>query len=482
MSRSVRRLLAPRLVPASSMVQAAQAGAVGHRDVPEDHRDRDQRAAVEPIEPALVEGRGVAEAEEDARDGRRHDRQKIHGPAARPLVALDQVRQQERVERAGGRGGAPIDQRVAQRDGVRADIGKVGQGPRHVVGETDRQGADDEGPVDQHDHDGQQRARRKAGPRHAARHRRIRHGRGAPADGHIGVATALEAQVGDIQRQGQGCEDRADRGCPGNITITGDEAVGLRGQDVIAPGDQGRIAEVLEDVNGGDQRGRDQAGAGHRQGDASEDLPGPGPQVAGSLLLARVAAREHVGDQLVGKREKGDGLHAPEPVDPEHVPGLAEQIVGDDATRAKEQEIAGGDDEGRRQKGKDADELKEGFPPHVAHDHGIGINQPEHHGRGRGEGRRDDRVEQRPDPRGCGEKVHVAADPRGDDHLNLRIDDERRDQAHRSDEHQEKGRLAAQLAHDSIPGHKRGARRADRERPASPPESPIRGRLSSARA
>ena len=129
------------------------------------------------------------------------------------------------------------------------------------------------------------------------------------------------------QRQPE--QDGADDRGAGEVAEAGDQAVGERGQDGVLAGDQGRVAEVLEDVDRHQQDAADQAGPRQGQRDGAEDGPRIGAQVARGLLEARVGAGQDVGDELVGVREEGDGLDAPQAVEPEDVRALAEDVVGD---------------------------------------------------------------------------------------------------------------------------------------------------------
>ena len=56
-------------------------------------------------------------------------------------------------------------------------------------------------------------------------------------------------------------QDRADDGRAGEVAEAGDQAVGERGQHRVLAGDQGRVAEVLEDVDRHEQDAADQARA-----------------------------------------------------------------------------------------------------------------------------------------------------------------------------------------------------------------------------
>src|SRR5207302_1923574 len=82
---------------AVDLPQPGDRGLVPDGDVPEHHRQDDERPAVEPVEPWLVERREVADAEEDAGDRRREDEHEVEEPAggrgieeARPEIVTNE--------------------------------------------------------------------------------------------------------------------------------------------------------------------------------------------------------------------------------------------------------------------------------------------------------------------------------------------------------------------------------------------------------
>ena len=220
------------------------------------------------------------------------------------------------------------------------------QGQSQVRGKCFYQGAHHQDAVDQQNQPRQQQTCHKAGPRHAARYRWARHGAGAP--GHRDVrAVAFQAQARHVQDERQGEQDGADCRRAGQIAEAGDQCIGLGRQHGEAPADQGRIAEIFQDINRRHQRGSNQPRARQWQRHRAKYVPRASPEVAGRLFQARVAARQHIGDQLVSKGEKRNGLDAPQPAQAEHIGRLSQQPVCDDAARPEQQNVTRCHHEGR---------------------------------------------------------------------------------------------------------------------------------------
>src|SRR5439155_25190899 len=76
---------------AIDLLQAYHRGLIADGNIPEDHRNGDERATIQPIEPALVEGSSVAYPEEDPRNGGRPERLEIDDTEGCPLTALQQL-------------------------------------------------------------------------------------------------------------------------------------------------------------------------------------------------------------------------------------------------------------------------------------------------------------------------------------------------------------------------------------------------------
>src|SRR2546427_3860265 len=96
--------------------QAGHRGLVSDGDVPEDHREDDEITAIEPVQPRLVERGQVADPEEDPRDGRRHDQEKIEHAASGPPAALHEPSGKEREHRREAGRNTAEDEGVAKRD------------------------------------------------------------------------------------------------------------------------------------------------------------------------------------------------------------------------------------------------------------------------------------------------------------------------------------------------------------------------------
>ena len=215
--------------------------------------------------------------------------------------------------------------------------------------------ADDEHAIDEQDQPREQQAGGEARHVTDARHRRAGNRGGAARHRHEG-ARSLQPQSKEIEREGEHEQDHADDRRAREIPEAGDQPVRLRRQDGVSPGDQQRVAEVLEDVDRHQQDRGGDAGPGERQCDGAEDGPRIRAEIAGGLFETRIAVRQHVRDQLVGEGEEGDRLHPPEAVAPENERDLVEDIVRDHAARPEEEDVTGRDDEGRRQEGQDTDD------------------------------------------------------------------------------------------------------------------------------
>src|SRR5437773_1383150 len=90
----------------------------------------------------------------------------------------------------------------------------------------------------------------------------------------------------------------------------------------------------------------------------------------------------------------------------------------------KKERVRGGHHEGWREERQDADKPKERLPAHVRVDHRVRVDESEHdRGRGREQGELD-RVAQRADPGALLKVLNVAAGPRCQNDLKLRVHNE----------------------------------------------------------